>query len=415
LGLIDPLTALVVSLGLLVLMLVKRLRLGIALNITAIALAFLSVDVQNVPRALYSGLDPLTIDGQLALSITATSFGIVLLSQLYKDSGTMDLLNRSLESILRNPKTILTVAPAIIGLLPVAGGALMSAPIVDVEGDKLGLSKPKKVYVNLWFRHLIFLVYPLSPQFIIAIALAGIASVTLFSMTVPAVMFMAIIGYISSFRGVKAPLEGGRSSRRTLSSEGLTRALAPIAVSIAGAIALGLLSRELSRRGLDVLVAAVMGLVTLATTTKAAIKSLPNALRSPTIYDITLATFGAFLLKSVISASGLPEALKGLISNGNPSSLLLVAISTLCSFCLGSASGGLAVSLSIFKDVVSISPREVALTYMAACLGYTISPLHLCLLFTADYFKVDLKEVYKAMLPSFAASLATITALYTLV
>lgn len=414
-GLIDPLTALVVSLGLLVLMLVKRLRLGIALNITAIALAFLSVDVQNVPRALYSGLDPLTIDGQLALSITATSFGIVLLSQLYKDSGTMDLLNRSLESILRNPKTILTVAPAIIGLLPVAGGALMSAPIVDVEGDKLGLSKPKKVYVNLWFRHLIFLVYPLSPQFIIAIALAGIASVTLFSMTVPAVMFMAIIGYISSFRGVKAPLEGGRSSRRTLSSEGLTRALAPIAVSIAGAIALGLLSRELSRRGLDVLVAAVMGLVTLATTTKAAIKSLPNALRSPTIYDITLATFGAFLLKSVISASGLPEALKGLISNGNPSSLLLVAISTLCSFCLGSASGGLAVSLSIFKDVVSISPREVALTYMAACLGYTISPLHLCLLFTADYFKVDLKEVYKAMLPSFAASLATITALYTLV
>jgi len=396
-------------------MLVKRLRLGIALNITAIALAFLSVDVQNVPRALYSGLDPLTIDGQLALSITATSFGIVLLSQLYKDSGTMDLLNRSLESILRNPKTILTVAPAIIGLLPVAGGALMSAPIVDVEGDKLGLSKPKKVYVNLWFRHLIFLVYPLSPQFIIAIALAGIASVTLFSMTVPAVMFMAIIGYISSFRGVKAPLEGGRSSRRTLSSEGLTRALAPIAVSIAGAIALGLLSRELSRRGLDVLVAAVMGLVTLATTTKAAIKSLPNALRSPTIYDITLATFGAFLLKSVISASGLPEALKGLISNGNPSSLLLVAISTLCSFCLGSASGGLAVSLSIFKDVVSISPREVALTYMAACLGYTISPLHLCLLFTADYFKVDLKEVYKAMLPSFAASLATITALYTLV
>jgi len=415
LGLIDPLTALVISLGLLVLMLIKRLRLGIALNITAIALALLSVDVQNVPRALYSGLDPLTIDGQLALSITATSFGIMLLSQLYKDSGTMDLLNKSLENILRSPKTILMVTPAVIGLLPVAGGALMSAPVVDVEGDKLGLSKSKKVYVNLWFRHLIFLVYPLSPQFIIAIALAGITSVALFSMTVPAVIFMAIVGYISSFRGVRAPLEGGWPSRRTLSSEGLTRALAPIAVSIAGAMALGLLSRELGRRGLDVLVAVAMGLVTLITTTRTAVESLPNALRSPTIYDITLATFGAFLLRSAISASGLPEALKGLMPNGNPSSLLLVAISTLCGFCLGSASGGLAVSLSIFKDVVSASSREVALTYMAACLGYTVSPLHLCLLFTADYFKADLKEVYKVTLPSFAVSLATVTALYTLI
>jgi len=40
--------------------------------------------------------------------------------------------------------------------MPVAGGALMSAPMVEKEAKKLKLSRVKKTYVNLWFRHTIF-------------------------------------------------------------------------------------------------------------------------------------------------------------------------------------------------------------------------------------------------------------------
>jgi hypothetical protein len=69
----------------------------------------------------------------------------------------------------------------------------------------------------------------------------------------------------------------------------------------------------------------------------------------------------------------------------------------------------------VLKDVMNFSFREAALAYIAACLGYIISPLHLCLLFTVDYFKADLKEVYKVTLPSFAVSLAITTMLFTLI
>jgi integral membrane protein (TIGR00529 family) len=414
LGLIDPLTALVASLGALVLMLIKRVRLGVALNATAMILALLSINVEDVPRVLYSSVDPLTIDGQLVLSITITSFGIMLLSQLYKDSGAMDSLNKSLKEVLRKPKAILTVIPAVIGLLPVAGGALMSAPVVDAVGDELRLSRPKKVYVNLWFRHLIFLTYPLSPQFIIAVALTGMTSTALLSIVIPVVVLMAAIGYLASFRGVKEPSKERGPLRRALGFGSFLRAFSPIAVSIAGALVLGFLSHELSKRGLDVLIAVVMGLATLAATGVTA-KSLLNALRGPTIYDITLATFGAFLLRNVVSASGLSGALKSLVPSGSPGLLLVAAVSTLCGFCLGSASGGLAVSISVLKDVMNFSFREAALAYMAACLGYIISPLHLCLLFTVDYFKADLKEVYKVTLPSFAVSLAITAMLFALI
>jgi len=415
LGLIDPLTALVLSLSALVFMLVRRVKLGIAINVAAAMLALLSVDINDVPQVLYSSLDPLTIDGQLALSITITSFGIILLSQLYEDSGAMDSLSRSLERTLKSPKAVLTVIPAVIGLLPVAGGALMSAPVVDVEGNRLGLSRPKKVYVNIWFRHLIFPMYPLSPTFMIAVALTRIGPATLFSMVIPAIMIMAVVGYVISFRGVGGQLKEYDSPREGSDPKELLRAFSPIAISIIGAIALSLLSHELSKRGLDVLIAVVMGLLALTATAEVTLKSLVDALKRPTIYDITLATIGALLLRSVVSASGLSGALKGLVPSGSPGFLLVVATSTLCSFCLGSPLTGLAISISVLKDVISLSFEEVALMYMAACLGYIISPLHLCLLFTADYFKADLKEVYKDALPSFIASLAAITILYALI
>lgn len=414
-GLIDPLVALAVSLSALVLMLIKRMRLGVALNVATIVLAFISIDFKDVPRVLYSSVDPLTIEGQLALSITITSFGIMLLSQLYKDSGAMNLLNKSLESVLRSPKAILTVIPMVIGLLPVAGGALMSAPMVDAEGDRLGLSKPKKAYVNLWFRHLIFPAYPLAPTFIIAIALTKVTSTTLLLMICPAIAIMAIVGYVASFRGVKETLRGQGPLSEGPSLKIFLRAFSPIATSIVGAIGLSLLSHKLTERGLDVLIAVFMGLATLAATTKVTFRDLFSALRGPAIYDVTFATLGALLLKGVVEASGLSESLKGLMPINSSSLLLAVVVSTLCSFCLGSASGGLAVSISVLKDVINMSYREAALMYMASCLGYTISPLHLCLLFTADYFKVDLKEVYKVTLPSFITSLATITALYALI
>ncbi len=49
----------------------------------------------------------------------------------------------------------------------------MSAPMVEAEADKLGLDEPKKTYINIWFRHTILLVYPVSQFLILTAALTG--------------------------------------------------------------------------------------------------------------------------------------------------------------------------------------------------------------------------------------------------
>jgi len=92
--------------------------------------------------------------------------------------------------LVKNPKIVLSALPAIIGFLPVSGGALMSAPIVDAEAEKLKLPPERKAYVNLWFRHTIFPVYPLSQVLIITAALTGAPLFSIILLQIPTVLVM---------------------------------------------------------------------------------------------------------------------------------------------------------------------------------------------------------------------------------
>ena len=50
--------------------------------------------------------------------------------------------------------------PGIMGLLPVPGGAFLSAPFVDSIGNDLNMSGDQKTAVNLYFRHFSMFVLP---------------------------------------------------------------------------------------------------------------------------------------------------------------------------------------------------------------------------------------------------------------
>ncbi|MDI9619236.1 MAG: DUF401 family protein [Candidatus Nezhaarchaeota archaeon] len=418
-GIVDPMTALAASFGLLGLMLFRRVRLGISLNAAAIVLALLAVDWPEIPGLIYASVDPLTVGGQLTLSIVSATFGVMVLSQLYRETGAMDELNSSLGRIIRSPRALLSVLPAVVGLLPVAGGAVMSAPMVESEGNKVGLSRAKKTYVNIWFRHLILPVYPLAPMLIITTALTGLTSSSLILMVLPIITVMAFVGYVSSLRGAEAQALSRAPEATGVGAAGsslkaFSRSFTPIMVTIVGAVGISLLDYELTRRGIDVLVATVMGLAALAAIFKVSPRMLAASLRSASIYDITLATYGALLLRGAVNASGLPEVLGGLISGGGVNFLLTAAVSALCGFFSGSPGGGVAIGVSILGGIVNFTPREAVLTYVAAYLGYLVSPIHLCLVFTAEYFKAPLADVYKQLMPSFAVSFTAALLLYAL-
>jgi hypothetical protein len=397
-------------------MLYKRVNLGITLNATAIILALLALSWQEIPTIVYE-----TSVSLLTISVVLATFGIMWLSQLYKETGFINKLSESLSRIIKKPKIVLSVLPAIIGFLPVAGGALMSAPLVESEGDKLGLKTEKKAYVNLWFRHTIFPVYPLSQVLILTAALAGTTIPTIILRQIPVVMVMIIVGYIIGFLNTPNP----KIEENPKTSDGLDlnshlktflMTFSPILATIIAAVSLELfVGLEFSKLGFDVLIATFIGIIVLIVISKLSLQTFVKPLKSWGIYGVTLAAYGAFLLGSVMKAIGISKVFETIAASGSVDiTVLLTVVPGVLGVLTASALGGVSISIPILSGILALSSKTASLIYMSSYLGYVIAPTHLCFAFTADYFKCPLGKAYKYLIPSFLITFATALLVYFL-
>jgi integral membrane protein (TIGR00529 family) len=400
LGLLAPLPALIVTLCFLGIMIYKRVNLGITLNAAALLLAFLALDLPQIGTVII-----VTTTSPLTISLVVASFGIMLLSLLYKETKLIDVLSESLSKLINNSKLLVSLLPAVIGLLPVGGGALMSAPLVEAETEKLGLKEDKKTYVNLWFRHTIFPVYPVSTVLILTATLTGLALTSIILRQIPVVISMIVIGYFIGLRKTAKPED--RSDRTSHSAElkRLVVTFSPILATIVTVILLGI----------DVSIAAFIGVIILLIITKPSAKTVMKPLRGWAIWGIVLAAYGAFLLRNATDAIGISQIFSPLVTNGNVDIIvLLTVIPAFLGAITGSPSGGIAITYSILAGVVSFTPANASLLYISSFLGYIVAPTHLCLIFTAEYFKCPLKKLYRYILPSLIVTFATGILVYLL-
>lgn len=398
-GFVDPLAALVVSFCFLGVLVYKRVNLGITLNATSLFLAVLSLDWQEIPRIIFeTTINPLT------LSLVFATFGIMLLSQLYKETKVINVLSESLSRIFNNSKLIVSMLPAIIGLLPVAGGALMSAPLVEAETDKLGLEAAKKTYVNVWFRHTIFPVYPISQVLILTATLMELTVISIIVRQVPVVISMIVVGYLIGLW--KTSKERKREKSKVSLGSNLKSfviTFSPILATIVAVVVLGF----------DVAIAAFMGVAVFLIIAKPNFKVFKKLFGNWAVYGIPFAAYGAFLLRNVVEAIGISEVFGEFVANGSVNNaLLLVAIPAVLAFFIGSPFGAVAISYSILAGIINFAPKSAALLYISSYLGYVIAPTHLCLVLTADYFKCPLSKLYKYLILSLAVSLTTAILLY---
>jgi hypothetical protein len=413
LGFVDPLTAIIVSLAFMIPMLYKRVNLGIVLNATALLVALLALDWQQVPAVVYATTDPHTFDGILAISVVIATFTIMLLSQLYKETGMINDLSESMSKIVNNLKAVLSVLPAVIGFFPVSGGALMSAPLVDIEAEKLKLKPERKAYVNLWFRHTIFPLYPISQPLVVVAAMTGVAMPLIILRQIPVVVVMVIVGWVVGFwkvANVKDNEKALTKDQKASYSKAFVIAFSPILAAIASATVLDVVGAgfHLSQQGFDVLIATLIGVGVLVAVSRANLRVFAKPLRNRGIYGVTLAAYGAFLLKETMNAAGVRSIFTPLVSSGGIDiALLLIIAPAVFGLLTGSPQGGIAISVAILSGLIAFTPKVAAMIYISAYLGYTIAPTHLCFTFTASYFKCSLEKMYKYVIPSFLVTFAT--------
>ena len=79
---------------------------------------------------------------------------ILVLSMVMEECGQMRRIVSSFSAVLRNPRLSLAAMPALIGLLPMPGGAVFSAPMVESVAGDSELTPSQRSAINHWFRHI---------------------------------------------------------------------------------------------------------------------------------------------------------------------------------------------------------------------------------------------------------------------
>ncbi len=389
-ALLDPLAALSISFVLLAVMLYKRVSIGIALVFVAMVMGLLSMNPVNALKALAeTSVDPTTI------SLVLVTFGIMLLSLLYKETQALETLSKSFSGLLKNSKLTVGTLPAIIGLLPVPGGALMSAPLVETEAEKLGLEEYEKTYVNVWFRHIIFPVYPMSQVLILTAILTGASITSIIVSQIPVVATMTVVGYFAVLKRPKISDNVTIEAKTRDSVRSFLKSFSPIIVMALTVIIFGV----------DVSIAAFVGIALLLSITRPRPRILIKTISNTAIYKVVLAAYGAMLLRSFTMVSGVSEILGQIIVAWNINEVVLLAtLPAVLALLVGSPSGGVAVSVPIIAGTLNFTSSSAGLLYISAYFGYLAAPTHLCLALTADYFKCPLNKLYKILVPSLAVS-----------
>lgn len=380
---------LLVSLTFIVIVVMRRVNYGLALLIGAVMLGLFSrFSPQRFVDVFISALmDRTTFDLVLIVAL------IPILAHCMKEAGMLDNLIESVRGVLSS-RAVLIFLPAVMGALPMSGGALLSAPLIDDEAKRLNLNGEERSFVNVWFRHWSFFIYPLSPPLILAASLTGVGLYSLILIQFPVVLFYLLLGYLISVRKVED--EAGSEKRRDV------KTLLSIPMNMSPIILVVLLNIL----GVDMAFALAIGVVFVLVIDKVKPWRAALLLRRGFDWRLPFAIIGVMCFRYMMEASGAVSNLLPYIeATLLPTTFLLLAIAWIVGLATAMPTAGVAIVIPIAMMMAG-NPSLVltSAVYLTMIFSYLISPMHLCLILTVEYYKARLQAVYKRLIPAVVAA-----------
>ena len=405
------------------------LRLRVQLWLTIVAGAAVVALTCGLPVAAWPGMALDVLMQQDFLIISLMVFLILLLSSAQEATGQSRLLVEGLEQHLRRPRLRLVLFPALIGLLPMPGGALFSCPMIKAAAKDMDISEQKKAQINYWFRHIWELAWPLYPGYVLTCSLLNIPLSRLCQFTFPLVPMAFVVGWFFLMRDLRPELLEARTSARRQpenapSASGdsadcggaakeipslgqvLLHSL-PIVITLVGAIFFTQLFNAFLPdvpSQLSFSLALLCAIVTsLWQGRHRRERKLSSLVFTTNTRKILVLLYVIFVFKHVIMTSGL------ILSLGNVGSSPLTVV---LSFALLPLIGGLLTGLMVgfigvtFPILVGIlhnSPMQeytvplVILGLAAGNVGQLLSPLHVCLVVTSEFFTTSLTNMLRTL------------------
>ena len=362
----------------------------------SVILAFLfGTDVIGFSKMVWDATkDSATIEIEAILAL------IMILERLLRQQGYLERMLNALTKLVKDRRIVMAIIPAFIGLMPSAGGALFSAPLVEQAVGK-SVSIEDKTFINFYYRHIWEFFLPLYPGVLLVSNITGIPLTRVLLGLMPYGILIILLGSPFIFR-IKInetlvgfqPHETDTSPDKTVDNRwklikdvifstlpvtvvvGLVFAKVPITLAIAIVVAVLILKHRFN------------------------LKQLVE-LRKALVFKTLFMIWGIMLFKQVLETAGSFNELPALLGKlPVPSFIIFALIAFFIAFLTGQTGSyiGIAFPVVVAGAGGHVTVPLAAFLFVAGSAGTMLSPMHLCLSLTVDYFKADLNKILQMLI-----------------
>jgi hypothetical protein len=357
----------------------------------------------------------------LCLVLTITIFGGVL-----KRVEKLRALSDSLLALLRDRRWAMASLASVIGLLPMPGGAMVSAPMIGDVAEDTELTGEDKTAINHWMRHIWEYVDPLYPGLLMASAIFSVPVTGLMLAQSPLSAAAILGGVLFLLKRVPHHQRGVGDAAGRRSVLPVVKTVVPVVIVIVAAMvpqALASVVRNIpdaaawipgGARWEDkgfvrvatelMMLAALFGVIaTLLLANRVGWAGSRRVIRAGITLKMTALVVGVCMMREVMSASGAVEPIAVFLrSTGLPAPVVIGSVVFVIGMLLGYTLGFVAICYPMLQSMLTI---DGALNYPLAAfafamgfLGVMLSPVHLCLVLTREHFGAQWGGVYRRLL-----------------
>ena len=334
------------------------------------------------------------------LQLAAIVVLVLYLGEYLQSSGAFRSMVEALKNLVRDDRLTLAIPSALIGLLPMMGGAMMGAPIVDEAAKRWEVPPAWKTFYNYWFRHVWEYWWPLY----ISVLMAA----TIFRVPVWKIgLYQSAYSLVAIGVGIAVLYRHLPRLARDRDGGGSWKDAARVVLSI-WPIVLTIVLIFIFR--LNMLVALAVASALTQVVARLDLKGrwavVARSFQPRTVWLI----FAVMAFKKVLEVSGALEAVvRAVPPQGASAYILLFAAPFTVGLLTGVNQAYVAIAFPLLVPIVGTgAPDMVLLTFafVSGFAGILLSPAHLCLALTAEYFKADMKDVYRILVLPVAAVFA---------
>lgn len=399
----------------------KQWDVGLSLLLAGLAMGWLfPVDWIGLRDAMTFGwFDPAREElrrfAAQAVELTAMVLLINVLGGMLGARDSLKQLIHSLEYLVRDIRRVGAIIPATIGLLPTPGGALLSAPMVAEVGRRVRMDAALKTAYNYWYRHVWEYWWPLYPGmiFILNDEALNLRAARLILAMLPLTAAAFIGGWFFILRRIPRAEPLPRESSGIFPHvKTVVWTLWPIAVVVVA------LLMAPNRIQAYVFIGALMAVnLALIIQKQLGWREIREIIAKIRIIRLTVLIFAVYVLRGMFivseAAVGLPELL---MAGRIPISLACFLVPWIIGLLTGYTLAGIVTALPLLMGFILPGGGELRLdllilAYAGSFTGVLISPSHLCLTLSREYFSADFNHVYRRLAGPYGVVLATLALL----